>query len=138
MDDQTPATREAILRYARESCGTEPDCPFSGDTETLVLRHENNGKWFALLMRVKNASLGLPGEGVTDVMNVKIEPALGVSLRARRGILPAYHMNREHWVSVLLDGSVPMGLAGALMELSFAATLACRARKQRKGNPDIS
>ena len=138
MDDQTPATREAILRYARESCGTEPDCPFSGDTETLVLRHADNGKWFALLMRVKNASLGLPGEGATDVMNVKTDPALGVSLRAQRGILPAYHMNREHWVSVLLDGSVPMGLAGVLVEMSFAATIACRARKQRKGNPDIS
>ena len=138
MDDQTPATREAILRYALESCGTEPDCPFTGDTETLVLRHANSGKWFALLMRVKNASLGLPGEGRTDVMNVKIEPELGASLRAQRGILPAYHMNREHWVSVLLDGSVPMSLAGALMEMSFAATLGIRVARRRKRNPDIS
>ena len=89
-------------------------------------------------VRVKNASLGLHGEGRTDVMNVKIEPELGASLRAQRGILPAYHMNREHWVSVLLDGSVPMSLAGALMEMSFAATLGIRAASRRKRNPDIS
>ena len=137
MDDHTPATREAILRHALDSYGTEPDYPFTGDTESLVLRHAENGKWFALLMRVKNSALGLSGEGRTDVMNVKIDPTLGVSLRSTPGILPAYHMNKERWLSVLLDGSVPMALAGLLMELSFAATLG-RGAGRKKRNPDIS
>ena len=137
MDDQTPATREAILRYALESCGTEPDCPFTGDTETLVLRHANSGKWFALLMRVKKSSLGLGGEERIDVMNVKLDPALAVSLREREGILPAYHMNKERWVSVLLNGSVPMPLACALMDMSFEATLGVRRRSKAGRKPDI-
>ena len=132
MDEQTPATREAMLRYALESYGTEPDCPFAGDTDSLVLRHESSGRWFALLMRVKKSALGLGGEERIDVMNVKIDPALAVSLRGRPGILPAYHMNREHWVSVLLGGEVPMQLACALMDMSFEATL-CVRRCSRAG-----
>ena len=137
MDEQTPATREAMLRYARESYGTQPDCPFAGDTDSLVLRHEGSGRWFALLMRVKRGALGLPGERRIDVMNVKIEPALAVSLREREGILPAYHMNKERWVSVLLDGSVPEGLACALMDMSFEATLRMRKNRAAGKNQDI-
>ena len=137
MDEHMPATREAMLRYAQESCGTEPDCPFAGDTDSLVLRHEGSGRWFALLMRVKRGALGLPGEGRIDVMNVKIDPALAVSLRGRPGILPAYHMNKESWVSVLLDGSVPLALALALMDMSFEATPGVRRRVRAERNPDI-
>ena len=137
MDEQTPATREAMLRYARESYGTQPDCPFAGDTDSLVLRHEGSGRWFALLMRVKRGALGLPGEGRIDVMNVKIEPALAVSLREREGILPAYHMNKERWVSVLLDGSVPEGLACALMDMSFEVTLRMKKSRAAGKNQDI-
>ena len=137
MDEQTPATREAMLRYALESYGTEPDCPFAGDTDSLVLRHEGTGKWFALLMRVKKSALGLGGEERIDVMNVKVDPALAVSLREREGILPAYHMNKERWVSVLLNGSVPMPLACALMDMSFEATLGMKRRSKAGRNPDI-
>lgn len=137
MDERTPATREAMLRYALESYGTEPDCPFAGDTDSLVLRHEGSGKWFALLMRVKRSALGLCGEERIDVMNVKIDPALAVSLREQPGILPAYHMNKERWVSVLLTGEVPMALACALMDMSFEATLSLRRRRRAGKNPDI-
>ena len=137
MDEQTPATREAMLHYALESYGTEPDCPFSGDTDSIVLRHEGSGKWFALLMRVKKSALGLGGEERIDVMNVKTDPALAVSLREREGILAAYHMNKERWVSVLLDGSVPLELALALMDMSFEATFGGRRRVRAERNPDI-
>ncbi len=137
MDGQTPATREGMLRYALESYGAKPDCPFAGDTDSLVLRHEGSGKWFALLMRVKKSALGLGGEERIDVMNVKIDPALVVSLCGRPGILPAYHMNREHWVSVLLTGEAPAELACALMDMSFEATLGVRGRRRTGKNPDI-
>ena len=116
------ATRSAVLRYAREALDTEPDCPFSGDTQTLVLRHADSGKWFALLMRVRADRLTLKRGGEVEIMNVKVDPLLTGSLRTQRGILPAYHMNKERWISVLLDGSVPLEQALALLDMSYALT----------------
>ena len=116
------ATRSAVLRYAREALDTEPDCPFSGDTQTLVLRHADSGKWFALLMRVRADRLTLKRSGEVEIMNVKVDPLLTGSLRTQRGILPAYHMKKEHWISVLLDGSVPLEQALALLDMSYALT----------------
>ena len=123
MESMEPmATRSAVLRYAREALDTEPDCPFSGDTQTLVLRHADSGKWFALLMRVCARRLAPGCEGEVEVMNVKVDPLLAGSLRTQQGILPAYHMNKERWISVLLDGSVPLEQALALLDMSYALT----------------
>ena len=123
MESRAPmATRSAVLRYAREALDTEPDCPFSGDTQTLVLRHADSGKWFALLMRVRADRLTLTRSGEVEIMNVKVDPLLTGSLRTQRGILPAYHMNKERWISVLLDGSVPLEQALALLDMSYALT----------------
>ncbi len=123
MESMEPmATRSAVLRYAREALDTEPDCPFSGDTQTLVLRHADSGKWFALLMRVRADRLTLKRGGEVEIMNVKVDPLLTGSLRTQRGILPAYHMNKERWISVLLDGSVPLEQALALLDMSYALT----------------
>ena len=123
MESTEPmATRPDILRYAREKLSTEPDCPFSGDTQTLVLRHADSGKWFALLMRVRADRLTLKRSGEVEIMNVKVDPLLTGSLRTQRGILPAYHMNKERWISVVLDGSVPLEQALALLDMSYALT----------------
>jgi predicted DNA-binding protein (MmcQ/YjbR family) len=58
----------------------------------------------ALVMNVPGTKLGLKTDDVLDVLEVKVRPEYIGSLRKKEGILPAYHMNKEHWVSVLLSG----------------------------------
>ena len=99
--------REELLRLVEARYGVAADYPFARDGESAVLRHPAGGKWFALLMTVPRARLGLPGEGRADVLNVKADPLLVASLRGEPGFLPAYHMNKSHWNTIVLDGSVP-------------------------------
>ena len=49
-----------------------------------------------LLMEVGRGKLGLPGEGVVEILNVKCDPMLAGALRAQEGFHPAYHMNKEN------------------------------------------
>lgn len=116
------ATREAILRYARDTYGSEPDNPFRDTPEAAVLRHEASRKWYGLIMRVSRRALRLSGEGEADILNVKADPMLILSLRRQEGFLPAYHMNKEQWVTLLLDGSVEMEKAAALLDMSHELT----------------
>lgn len=55
-------------------------------------------------MNVPGTKLGQKTDDVLDVLEVKVRPEYIGSLRKKDGILPAYHMNKEHWVSVLLSG----------------------------------
>ncbi len=95
--------REALFSAVLTKYQVEPDYPWRKNSDYAVLRHNFKRKWFALVYRIGPEKLGLEGEEPVNVMNIKVQPELTGSLRLLPGILPAYHMNKEHWVTVLLD-----------------------------------
>lgn len=121
--------RNELTRYISETYSTDPDFPWDSDPEYAVFRHVSNRKWFALIMRIPGAKLGLPDE-MTDIVNLKNDPVMSGSLRSEPGIFPAYHMNKESWISVALDGSVPDDKLKLLLDLSFDLT-APRQRRRK-------
>lgn len=125
-----PSCRVQVFRYAAEQYGTLPEYPWARLPDHAVLRRQNNRKWFALLMPVGRDKLGLPGDGMVDVLNVKCDPLLTGALRREPGILPAYHMNKDKWISVLLDGTVPQEEIFRLIDLSYQLTGAAARRKK--------
>ncbi len=123
--------REDILEYVREKYQTEPDRPWRGEPDNVVLRHKDNRKWYGLLMYVSRRNLGLAEREPTDILNVKCDPVLGETLRRTPGIFPAYHMNHREWISILLDGTVEKDRVLDLLDLSYELT----ASKQKKEKP---
>lgn len=123
--------RERVARQILEVYGIEPEYLWLDSPESAVFRHPASGKWFGLLMRVEKARLGLAGEGTADVLNVKCDPILIGSLRLEPGFLPAYHMNKTTWVTVLLDGGVPDERVGFLLGLSYALVAPRTGKKRR-------
>ena len=110
--------REKLLRYAEETYGTLPDYPWEKMPDFAVLRHRD-GKWYGIIMHLAPSVLGLTGNQPLDVMNLKCDPAILGSLLLEPGFLPAYHMNKEHWISVILDGTVPMEQLTMFLDLSY-------------------
>ena len=66
--------------------------------------------------------LGLRGTEPLDVVNFKCDPILIGSLRGEPGIFPAYHMNKEQWLTAALDGSVSDEQIKMLLDMSYEAT----------------
>lgn len=124
-------TREAVLQYVLQQYGVSPDYPWEDLEDAAVLRHRENRKWFALIMGVDRTRLSIPGSGMVDVLNVKCDPLMIGSARMNAGVLPAYHMNKNHWVSVLLDGTADDETVTALLDMSYALTKPKRKRPKR-------
>ena len=122
-------TRQDIFDFCRRCFGTEPDFPWQ-DT-AAVLRHDDNKKWYGIVMEVDRRRLGLDGRGLMDVLNLKADPALIGMLRQKAGFYPAYHMNKERWITVILDGSVADEKIKMLLHMSYEAT-APKYSKKRK------
>ena len=113
--------RQDFIEHCLETYCTSPDFPFEDDLETAVLRHRDNKKWFALVMKVSRRKFGLDSDEVIDVVNLKLPIEMFGSFGAEDGVYPAYHMNKLHWVSVLLPDA-PNDVVEFLVHASFGAT----------------
>ena len=94
---------ETILDYVKRRFGTVPEYLWKSAPNYAVLRNNKNKKWYAIIMDVPKEKLGMPGGGILWVMNVKCNPMMIGSFINRKGFLPAYHMNKEHWMSIIID-----------------------------------
>ena len=78
--------------------------------------------YIALIMDVPKNKLGLQGEEVLEVVNFKCDPILIGTLREEPGFFPAYHMSKDSWITVALDGSVSDDKIKMLLDTSYEAT----------------
>lgn len=110
-----------LQKYIAEAYSTAPDFPWESTPDAAVYRHENNRKWFALVMTIPKARLGIRSDGMIDIVNLKCGPLLIGSLRCEPGIFPAYHMNKDRWISVALDGSADDEQIKMLLDMSTSS-----------------
>lgn len=105
--------REEIIQYCLELPNTYEDYPFPDDNYSVTMKHLKNKKWFALIMNVKEKLY----------LNVKTNPEYSELLRNTYSyIIPAYHMNKEHWNTIIIDETVETKLVKELIEQSYELT----------------
>ncbi len=114
--------REAFDKHIKNVYGVTAEFPWLSAPTFAVYRHESNNKWFAVIMEIPKNKLGIKEEGNISVVNLKSDPLLIGSLILDKGIYPAYHMNKNHWITVCLDGSVEEEQIEWLLNLSFELT----------------
>lgn len=114
--------REEIIKYCLKMPNTYEDYPFPDDRTSATIKHKSSNKWFALIMNV-NSKLYL---------NVKTNPDYSDILRkAYSYIIPAYHMNKEHWNTIIVDENVDKEIVKELIEISYNLTKNKKGRKNK-------
>ena len=109
---------ETLRSFCLAKTGVNEELPF--DQDTLVFKVM--GKMFAL----------------TDIelfqsINLKCNPENAQDLRERyHAVLPGYHMNKKHWNTVIIDGSIPDKILLGWIEDSYALVVAGLTRKTRQ------
>lgn len=111
-------TRDNILNYIKTLDGAVYDKPFSGDFDSIVLRHGGTKKWFGIIMQAPSKYFG-GGEVLTLKCPVDLSPFL---FEKFGGIHPAYHMNKIHWISVFTGSDIPKEEVFKLVGLSYDIT----------------
>ena len=114
--------QEALARYALEAYGAEAEHLFPETPDTYILRHGHNRKWFAVVMKLPRGKLGLTGGEPVFLLDVKCGPLFSGSYVGKPGVVPAWHMNKTHWLGVLLDGSADEDTVKELLEISYRLT----------------
>ena len=123
-------TKQFLFDFCLDAFGTIPDYPFDEDFETAVLRHSDSRRWYAIVMKVSRRKFGFDSDEIIDVVNLKLPTEMFGSFGVEDGVYPAYHMNKLHWISVLLPDA-PDDIIKFLANVSFEATKNKKSKKTR-------
>lgn len=115
--------KEKIVAHISKTYGDNPENIFEKYPEISVVRHKENRKWYCLFMSIDKSVFSEDLSGKIEILNLKAEKLLSGSIRRQNGIYPAYHMNKEHWISIVLDRSVPFNDIIELIDMSYNLTL---------------
>ncbi len=113
---------QKIFEYAKNTYQSPPEYLWARLPEAAVLRNPENNKWYAVFMKIGKDKLGLKETDSVWVMDIKCDPLLIGSLLEMDGYFPGYHMNKNHWISILLDGTVEEAQVLELLDFSYHLT----------------
>lgn len=115
-----------IIKFIEENLPSATyDRPFKEDFFSTVFRRE--GKWFGIYLKASDSFFknnGIAPTSTKEVLNLKCPPDLQIFLKEKypRGILAAYHMNKIHWISLIMGANVPDDEIKQLITLSYDIT----------------
>ena len=98
-----PQTKR-IMAQVQEKYGNQLEYLWEKSPDTAVLRHEDNQKWYAVVMRIPWDKLEKGREGLVEAVNLKHDQV--ADLLSLMGIYPAFHMNKRYWISLPLDDTL--------------------------------
>lgn len=114
-----PQTKR-IMTQVQEKYSNQLEYLWEKSPDTAVLRHEGNKKWYAVLMKISWDKLEKGGEGQVEAVNLKHDQV--ADLLSKKGIYPAFHMNKRYWISVALDDTLSDEEVLELIEKSWNLT----------------
>lgn len=108
-----------IVKYIAEKYKNEPEYLWDKTPNNAVFREKSTGKWYAALLEVEKSKIGINEVGRIEIIDLKATSDKIFSLVDNINYLPGYHMNKKHWFTIKLDGSVPIKIIYSLIDDSF-------------------
>ena len=120
---ESASMRRRVEEYAKKKYHHEPEqLPF-GHEDYAVLRHPENGKWYAVFIVKQRYQFGLDGDGDAEIMSVKIKDRLLAELLTQQpGFLWGFPSRNWNWTSMVLDGTVSFEQICRCLDESYNAT----------------
>ncbi len=96
----------AVIEYVREQYGDELEFLWRVMPEDAIWRTRINRKWYGVLFALSARKLGLKGDDWVEAVVLRCQKERILEVVDGERILPGYHMNKNNWITIVLDGRV--------------------------------
>ena len=114
--------KERITNHIKYEYGSHPEYLWEKFPNHCIFRHKDNKKWFALIASISKEKLGEKEKGLVDILNIKLDPFEVNLYKSQNGFHPAYHMNKQKWLTAKLNETIPDEIIEELIHNSFLIT----------------
>lgn len=108
-----------VIKYVRQTYGDELEFLWPKFPNNAIWRRKDSGKWYAALLSVSKKKLGIESDDIVEIIDLRMEPEMLSFLVDNKKYYPGYHMNKKHWCTIILDGSVSLEEIYARIDESF-------------------
>ena len=108
-----------VIDYVRKKYNDELEFLWKKFPDNAIFRRQDSNKWYAALLILQKHKLGLKEDGIDEIIDLRIKPEELDNLIDNKKYFPGYHMNKKHWFTVCLDGSVPIEEIFAYIDKSY-------------------
>ena len=112
-------TKRDVIAHCEQTYHTPHAKPWPEFPEYCTFKTVNSQKWYAIIMNIPCNKLGLTGDAMVDIINVKLPPEQIPGLIDGQHYFAAYHMNKKYWLTVLLDQATDMAQLKNLIDTSY-------------------
>ena len=121
LADESGKISSEIIDYCNNKYGGNHVNPFKKHPDILAFVNEKN-KWYALMSNVEYNKLNKTSNIITKVkiLNVKYPTDKILEIIDNKNIFPAYHMNKKHWISIVLDKNIKFKAIKELIDISYS------------------
>ena len=115
---KTDYTKE-VVDYVKNKYGDELEFLWEKSPKTAVVRRKTSKKWYALILTLSKRKLNLDSDEAVEIINLHNSPEEIEKLIDNKRYFPAYHMNKKHWCTICLDGTVELKEIYKLIDKSY-------------------
>ena len=108
-----------IVDYIKNKYGDELEFLWGKSPKTAVVRRKSSKKWYAVILTLSKRKLNLDSDEAVEIINLHNSPEKIEKLIDNKRYFPAYHMNKKHWCTICLDGTVELEKIYKLIDISY-------------------
>lgn len=110
---------ESVIEYARNTYGDELEFLWEKSPKNAILRRKDNRKWYAALLTISKSKLGAFPDEEIEVLDLRAAPEAIPDMVDGKRVFAGYHMNKKHWITLPLDGTLPAEEICAMLGTSY-------------------
>ncbi|WP_336016271.1 MmcQ/YjbR family DNA-binding protein [Fusobacterium polymorphum] len=108
-----------VINYIKNKYGDELEFLWEKSPKNAVIRRKSSNKWYAVVLTVSKRKLNLDSDEIIEVINLHNRVEEIQKLIDNKKYFPAYHMNKKHWCTICLDGTVELKEIYKLIDISY-------------------
>ena len=108
-----------VINYIKNRYGDELEFLWEKSPKNAVVRRKSTKKWYALILTLSKRKLNLNSDEAVEIINLHNNPEEIEKLIDNKRYFPAYHMNKKHWCTICLDGTVELEKIYKLIDISY-------------------
>ncbi|WP_338993166.1 MmcQ/YjbR family DNA-binding protein [Fusobacterium animalis] len=108
-----------IINYIKNKYGDELEFLWEKSPKNAVVRRKSSNKWYVVLLTISKRKISLNSDEIIEIINLHNNPEEIKKLIDYKKYFPAYHMNKKHWCTICLDGTVNLEEIYKKIDISY-------------------